>query len=115
MGDLKDKSSEGKIEELLKNDEKSVKLSAASTLGKLGNKSGLSEAIKLANDKDDMIRILAVESLGNIGDTSAIPVLEKMFNTETNNNIKESARTALYKLGWKPPLPKPVKKEMKKQ
>ncbi|MFA5779978.1 MAG: HEAT repeat domain-containing protein [Elusimicrobiota bacterium] len=114
LGDLKDKSSEGKIEELLKNDEKSVKLSAASSLGKLGNKSGISVAKELANDKDDMIRMQAVEALGNIGDTSAIPVLEKMFNTETNNNIKESARTALYKLGWKPPLPKPVKKEMKK-
>ncbi len=115
LGELNDKSSEGKIEELLKSDEKSVRISAASSLGKLGNKSGISEAIKLANDKDDTIRMQAVESLGNIGDASAIPVLEKTFNTETNNNIKESARTALYKLGWKPPQPKPVKKEIKKQ
>lgn len=114
LGDLKDKSSEGKIEELLKNDDKSVKLSAASSLGKLGNKSGLSEAVKLVNDKDDMIRMQAVEALGNIGDASAISVLEKIFNTETNNNVKESARTALYKLGWKPTQPKPVKKEIKK-
>ncbi|HAX61839.1 MAG TPA: hypothetical protein DCX95_04680 [Elusimicrobia bacterium] len=114
LGDLKDKSSEGKIEELLKNDDKSVKLSAAATLGKLGNKSGLSVAKELANDKDDTIRIQAVESLGNIGDVSAIPILEKIFNTETNNNIKETARTALYKLGWRPPQPKPVKKEMRK-
>jgi len=115
LGDLKDKSSEGKLEELLKNDEKSVKLSAASSLGKLGNKSGLSEATKLVNDKDNMIRMQAVESLGNIGDASAISVLEKIFNTETNNSIKESVRTSLYKLGRKPPQPKPVKKEIKKQ
>ncbi|PIU83711.1 MAG: hypothetical protein COS68_02590 [Elusimicrobia bacterium CG06_land_8_20_14_3_00_38_11] len=113
LGDMRDKSSEGKIEELLKNDDKSVKLAAASSLGKLGNKSGISVAIKLANDKDNMIRVQAVESLGNIGDASAIPVLEKMFNTEMNNNIKESARTALYKLGWKPPQPKPVKGSVK--
>ncbi|MBI5574436.1 MAG: HEAT repeat domain-containing protein [Elusimicrobia bacterium] len=112
LGELKDKSSEPNIEELLKSDDKNIKIAAASSLGKLGNKSGLSVAIKLVNDKD--VQIQAIETLGNIGDASAISVLEKIFNTETSNNIKESARTALYKLGWKPPLPKPVKKEMKK-
>lgn len=115
LGELKDKSSEGKIEELLKNDEKSVKLSAASALGKLGNKSGLDVTKELVSDKNDMIRTQAIETLGNIGDASAIPVLEKIFNTETNNSIKEAARSALYKLGWKPPQPKPAKKEIKKQ
>jgi len=116
LGELKDKSSEEKIEELLKSDNKSIKIAAASTLGKLGNKSGLSEAMKLCNDKDDTVRMQAVESLGNIGDASAMPVLKKIFNTETNNHIKESARGALYKLGWKPPQtkPKPAKKEKKK-
>lgn len=114
LGELKNKLSESDIEELLKNDDKSIKLSAASALGKLGNKSGLKVARELASDKDDIVRMQAIEAFGNIGDASAIPVLEKMFNTETNNSIKEFARTALYKFGWRPSQPKPIKKETKK-
>ncbi|MDD5687161.1 MAG: HEAT repeat domain-containing protein [Elusimicrobia bacterium] len=118
-GELKDKSSEPDLEALLKNDDKSIKIAGASALGKIGNKSGLQVAKDLVNDKDETIKTQSIEALGNIGDVSAIPVLEKIYNTDLNNNIKEAAKVSLYKLGWQPPKAKPavkpaVKKEIKK-
>ncbi|OGS43292.1 MAG: hypothetical protein A2539_03055 [Elusimicrobia bacterium RIFOXYD2_FULL_34_15] len=111
LGNLKDVTSEETLTELLDNDEKSIKVSAASALGSIGNKSGLSIAMKLSEDTDYLIKAQAIEALGNIGDSSAIPALEKIANTDSNSNIKEAARTSLYRLGWKPAPVKPATKK----
>ncbi|MEW6557456.1 MAG: HEAT repeat domain-containing protein [Elusimicrobiota bacterium] len=113
-GDLNDKSTEPLLLMLLQNDDKSIKITAATALGKIGNKSGLDVAKEFAADKDDMLRMQAVEALGFIGDASVVPMLEKIYNTDPNNNVKTTAEISLYKFGWRRPPPKPVKKEIKK-
>jgi HEAT repeat protein len=105
---------ETELIQLLIQDDKSTKLAAASALGNIGNKTGLPTALQLSSDNDNLIRAQAVETLGIIGDVSTIPTLEKIFNTDTDNYVKETARTSLYRLGWKPQQSKPVKKETKK-
>jgi len=106
LGNLKDKSSEDTLIGLLDNNEKSIKIAAASALGSIGNNSGLSVAMKLAEDSNEIIKIQAIEALGNIGDPAAIPVLETIADNDPNNNIKETARASLYRVGWKPAPPK---------
>lgn len=115
-GKLKDTSAESELKDLLSNDDKSIKLAAAGALGQLGNKSGLSVASELAKDENGMIRSQAVQTLGAIGDPASIPILEKLLETDKDKNVMESARSALYRCGWKPPkIKKAIKETIEKK
>lgn len=94
---------------MLHDNDKVVRINAATSLGMLGNKSGFPVAIKMLNDKSAVLRTLACKSLSNIGEKkSAIPSLEKLLD-DPDSRVKREAKRTLTRLGWKPPVKTPKK------
>jgi len=80
---------------LLNDDDPDTRISAMSSLGRIGSKKAIAPIIKLMeNDKDDNIRISAATVLGYLSGTEAIPALKKALS-DSNKMIQIRAAGSL--------------------
>lgn len=53
---------------------------------------------ELLKDKSHVIRIGAIRILGTVGNASHLPILEKISNSDKNENVRNRASQAISKL-----------------
>ena len=89
---------------LLKDQDKDVRLNAASALGKMGELEKVIPVLRLfLNDKDRSLRLRAISALNEMGESakSTIPALIPLLKDQ-DSRIRSAASEALNNIGYKP-------------
>lgn len=83
--------------EALKNDDPTMRMYAAETLGKIGDVRALKPLVSLLEDEDATVRIYAINALGNLKSESAVKPLLK-FVSDEDPAARKSLAEALGKI-----------------
>jgi HEAT repeat protein len=88
-----------KLTEALKEEDWEVRISAAKSLGEIGNPAAVPGLIEALADPDRSMREMAAWALGRIRSTAAVPALSEVSRNDVNWYVRYSAINALARIG----------------
>lgn len=72
-----------------------IRIAAIEALGKTKDENAMNTLITLFKDPNALIRANAAEALGNIGNGRTLEFVRQLWNTDSDENVREKAKKAI--------------------
>ena len=97
LGDHREAAATDLLLEVIDDENEFVRASVIGSLGRIGDEIAIEAMIQKADDYSEEVRYALVKALAKFEDDRAVSCLNKLANSDSSNQVKRAARTALDK------------------